>query len=127
MARLGYARYGAQGGDWGSAVAAWLGVLDKDRVAGIRLNMVAGPPPAGMENPEKGVPQWELDRWRKRSESWPKENACGNIQGTKPLTPACGLNDSPAGPAAWIVEKFRAWSDCGGNVESPFSKLPPTQ
>ena len=122
MARLGYARYGAQGGDWGSAVAAWLGVLDKDRVAGIHLNMVGGGPPAGMKNPEKGIPQWELDRWRKRSEWWSKENAYGNIQGTKPLTLAYGLNDSPAGLAAWIVEKFRAWSDCGGNVESRFSK-----
>lgn len=122
MARLGYARYGAQGGDWGSGVATWLGVLDEERVAGIHLNMVGGGPPAGMEDPEKGIPQWELDRWRERSAWWSKENAYGNIQGTKPLTLAYGLNDSPVGLAAWIVEKFRAWSDCGGNVEARFSK-----
>ena len=122
MARLGYERYGAQGGDWGSGVATWLGARDKERVAGIHINMVGGGPPAGMEDPEKGIPQWELKRWRERAAWWAGENAYGNIQGTKPLTLAYGLNDSPVGLAAWIVEKFRAWSDCGGDVESRFTK-----
>ena len=122
MARLGYERYGAQGGDWGSGVATWLAARDKERVAGIHINMVGGGPPAGMEDPEKGIPQWELKRWRERAAWWAGENAYGNIQGTKPLTLAYGLNDSPVGLAAWIVEKFRAWSDCGGDVESRFTK-----
>ena len=84
--------------------------------------MVGGGPPAGMEDPEEGIPAWELKRYRERAEWWSGENAYGNIQGTKPLTLAYGLNDSPAGLAAWIVEKFRAWSDCGGDVESRFTK-----
>ncbi len=122
MARLGYERYGAQGGDWGASVSTWLGARDKEHVAGIHLNMVGGGPPAGMKDPEQGIPQWELERWRERAAWWSGENAYGNIQGTKPLTLAYGLNDSPAGLAAWIVEKFRAWSDCGGDVESRFTK-----
>lgn len=122
MARLGYERYVAQGGDWGSGVSSWLGSLDAERVAGIHINMVGGGPPRGMDDPEKGIPEWELKRWRERAEWWNGENAYGNIQGTKPLTLAYGLNDSPAGLAAWIVEKFRAWSDCDGDVESRFTK-----
>ncbi len=122
MARLGYERYGAQGGDWGAGVSTWLGARDKEHVVGIHINMVSGGPPADMKDPEKGIPQWELNRWRERTAWWSGESAYGNIQGTKPLTPSYGLNDSPAGLAAWIVEKFRAWSDCGGDVESRFTK-----
>jgi pimeloyl-ACP methyl ester carboxylesterase len=122
MARLGYSNYGAQGGDWGSGVSRWLGILDAEHVVGIHLNLIGGGPPAGMENPEEGVPEWELKRWRERAAWWEGENAYGDIQGTKPLTLAYGLNDSPAGLAAWIVEKFRAWSDSNGDIESRFSK-----
>ncbi len=122
MDRLGYERYGAQGGDWGSAVAAWLARDHPDRVVGIHLNMVGGGPPSGLDDPEAGIPDWELRRYTERSEWWRGENAYGNIQGTKPLTLAYALNDSPAGLAAWIVEKFRAWSDCGGDVERSFTK-----
>ena len=122
MDRLGYERYGAQGGDWGSAVAAWLARDHPDRVVGIHLNMVGGGPPQGLDDPEAGIPDWELRRHTERSEWWRGENAYGNIQGTKPLTLAYALNDSPAGLAAWIVEKFRAWSDCGGDVERSFTK-----
>ena len=122
MERLGYRRYGAQGGDWGSSVSAWLARDHPDRLIGIHLNMVGGGPPRGMENPEDGIPEWELRRYRERAAWWQGENAYGNIQGTKPLTLAYGLNDSPAGLAAWVVEKFRAWSDCAGDIESRFSK-----
>ncbi len=122
MERLGYGRYAAQGGDWGSAVAAWLARDNPDRLVGIHLNMVGGGPPEGLADPEAGIPDWELDRHRERAEWWRGENAYGNIQGTKPLTLAYALNDSPVGLAAWIVEKFRAWSDCGGDVESRFTK-----
>lgn len=122
MDRLGYERYAAQGGDWGSGVSSWLARDYPDRLIGIHLNMVGGGPPAGMQDPESGIPEWELKRYRERAEWWQGENAYGNIQGSKPLTLAYGLNDSPAGLAAWVVEKFRAWSDCGGDVESRFSK-----
>ena len=122
MDSLGYERYGAQGGDWGSAVAAWLARDHPDRLVGIHLNMVGGGPPAGLDDPEAGIPDWELRRHKERSEWWRGENAYGNIQGTKPLTLAYALNDSPAGLAAWIVEKFRAWSDCGGEIERSFTK-----
>ena len=120
MEELGYARYGAQGGDWGSGVSQWLARDNPDRLIGIHLNMVGGGPPEGMSDPEAGIPAWELKRHRERAAWWQGENAYGNIQGTKPLTLAYGLNDSPAGLAAWIVEKFRAWSDCDGDVESRF-------
>ena len=122
MDRLGYERYAAQGGDWGSGVASWLARDFPDRLIGIHLNMVGGGPPTGMKDPEAGIPEWELKRYRERAEWWSGENAYGNIQGSKPLTLAYGLNDSPAGLAAWVVEKFRAWSDCGGDVESRFTK-----
>lgn len=122
MDRLGYERYGAQGGDWGSSVAAWLARERPERLAGIHLTLVGGGPPQGMDDPEAGIPSWELERYRTRTEWWRGENAYGSIQGTKPLTLAYGLNDSPAGLAAWIVEKFRSWSDCGGDIESRFSK-----
>ena len=75
-----------------------------------------------MENPEQGVPEWELKRYRERSGWWRGERAYGDIQGSKPLTLAYGLNDSPAGLAAWVVEKFRTWSDCNGDLESQFTK-----
>lgn len=122
MDRLGYERYAAQGGDWGSGVSSWLARDYPDRLIGVHLNMVGGGPPAGMQDPEEGIPAWELKRYRERAEWWQGENAYGNIQGSKPLTLAYGLNDSPAGLAAWVVEKFRAWSDCGGDVESRFTK-----
>lgn len=122
MKRLGYDRYGAQGGDWGSGVASWLARDYPERVVGIHLNMVGGGPPEGMQNPEEGIPAWELRRYKERAAWWRGENAYGNIQGSKPLTLAYGLNDSPAGLAAWIVEKFRTWSDCQGDIESRFTK-----
>ncbi len=122
MAKLGYDRYGAQGGDWGSGVSSWLARDNPESLIGIHLNMVGGGPPEGMPDPEAGIPEWELKRHRERADWWRGENAYGNIQGTKPLTLAYGLNDSPAGLAAWIVEKFRAWSDCDGDVGSRFTK-----
>ncbi len=122
MARLGYDRYGAQGGDWGSAVTSWLGAHDAGHVAGIHLNAVWVGPPEGVENPEEGIPAWELKRSKDRAEWWKGESAYGQIHGTKPQTLGYALNDSPAGLAAWIAEKFRAWSDCEGDIEKRFSK-----
>ena len=122
MAELGYSRYGAQGGDWGSAVATWVGRHDGEHVVGIHVNLVGTPAPKDMENPEEGIPEWELKRTVERRKWWDGENAYGNIQGTKPQTLGYGLNDSPAGLAAWITEKWRTWADTGGDIESRFSK-----
>ena len=121
MARLGYDKYGAQGGDWGSGVTSWLGRND-GHVVGIHLNMIGVGAPDNMENPERGIPEWELTRAKDRRSWWEGERAYGQIQGTKPQTLAYGLNDSPAGLAAWIIEKWRTWSDCGGDIESRFTK-----
>ncbi|HEY8154573.1 MAG TPA: alpha/beta fold hydrolase [Myxococcota bacterium] len=122
MARLGYARYGAQGGDWGAIVTTLVGLVDPEHVAGIHLNMVVAGPPAGVANPMEGVSAEELKGIADMGEFQKKETGYQQIQGSKPQTLGVALNDSPAGLASWIVEKFRTWSDCGGDVESRFSK-----
>jgi len=122
MARLGYARYGAQGGDWGAIVTTHLGLLDPQHVQGIHLNMVVAGPPPGVANPMEGVSAEELKGIADMGEFQKRETGYQQIQGTKPQTLGTALNDSPAGLAGWIVEKFRTWSDCGGDVEKRFSK-----
>src|SRR5256885_873236 len=121
MARLGYDRYGVQGGDWGSVIGTRVALNDAPRVAGLHLNMCrAGPPPAA--NPTAGLSAAELDRLN-RADAWQsEETGYQRIQGTKPQTIGYALNDSPLGLAAWIVEKFRSWCDCSGNPETIFSK-----
>ncbi|AHH98369.1 epoxide hydrolase [Kutzneria viridogrisea] len=117
---LGYPRYGAQGGDWGAVVTTCLGRDHVDTVAGIHLNMIAANPVLD----EDSAPLSEAEReYNEGRAAWrAAEGAYGQIQGTKPATLAAGLADSPAGLAAWIVEKFRTWSDCDGDVESVHSK-----
>jgi microsomal epoxide hydrolase len=122
MARLGYRRYGAQGGDWGAIASTHLALLDAEHVAGIHLNMVVAGPPPGAANPMEGVSPEEAAAVAAMREFQEQETGYQRIQGTKPQTLAYGLNDSPAGLAAWIVEKFRTWSDCGGDVERRFTK-----
>ncbi|WP_224391228.1 epoxide hydrolase family protein [Pseudonocardia sp. ICBG1293] len=114
---LGYRRYVAQGGDWGSFVTAALGRRHHgpvDGVAAIHLNFFPGrpsPADAGGDDFLQVMEQWNA-----------REGAYAHMQATRPLTIGHALSDSPAGLAAWIVEKFRSWSDCGGDVESVFSK-----
>jgi microsomal epoxide hydrolase len=122
MARLGYDRYGAQGGDWGGIVTAILGGIDAEHVCGIHMNMVVCGPPPDAADPMQGVSPEELADLGGMGEFQKKETGYQQIQGTKPQTLGYGLNDSPAGLAAWIVEKFRTWSDCDGDVERRFSK-----
>jgi microsomal epoxide hydrolase len=121
MRELGYERYGAQGGDWGSAVTAYLGLLDAPRVAGIHLNMVIARPPEG-EDPTAGLTPGEVEALGEMRRFGERETGYQRIQATKPQSLGYGLNDSPAGLAAWIVEKFRTWSDCNGDVESRFTR-----
>jgi pimeloyl-ACP methyl ester carboxylesterase len=118
MARLGYSRYGAQGGDWGAQVTTMIGALDPAHCAGIHLNMpLATPPKDPVElTDEEQADLAALALFRK------EEAAYSLLQGTKPQTLGVGLNDSPAGLLAWIVEKFRAWSDCEGHPETIFTR-----
>jgi pimeloyl-ACP methyl ester carboxylesterase len=116
---LGYRRYGAHGGDWGSTVTEHLARSHSSAVIGIHLT---------------DIPFWHTFQKPKdlsRAESkfldriqhfQTKDGAYAMIQGTRPRTPAFALNDSPAGLAAWIIEKFEEWSDCDGDIESCISK-----
>jgi epoxide hydrolase len=114
---LGYSRYGSQGGDWGSAVTSSLGANHADHVAGIHLNMAfAAPVPGGEETEETKAELARRAAWQAN------ETGYSNVQGTKPMSLAIAQSDSPAGIAAWIVEKLRTWSDCNGDVESVYSK-----
>jgi len=122
MAKLGHRRYGAQGGDWGALVTTWRGLLDPEHLAGIHLNMVVAGPPPGEENPMEGLSSQELQGLADMGEFQKNETGYQQIQGTKPQTLGYALEDSPAGLAAWIVEKFRTWSDCDGDVEKRFRK-----
>ena len=121
MRGLGYERFGAQGGDWGSMVSTYLGYRHADHVAGVHLNMVVAFPP-DPANPAAGLTQEELIPLMEAQQFLKEETGYQRIQGTKPQTLSYALNDSPAGLAAWIVEKFRTWSDCDGDVERRFSK-----
>lgn len=116
---LGYRRFGAQGGDWGSFVTARLGYAYPERLSGIHLNMM----PVRRDPAMVSEPTPEERRYTEELQVWLKEETGYQwIQGTRPQTLAFALTDSPAGLAAWIMEKFRAWSDCGGNPDAVFSR-----
>ena len=121
MARLGYRRYGAQGGDWGSIISTQVALNDAPHVAGLHINMCTGPAPADGD-PNAGLSEAEKDRLKLRQAFQAEETGYQQIQGTKPQTIGMALNDSPIGLAAWIVEKFRTWCDCDGNPERIFTK-----
>jgi microsomal epoxide hydrolase len=116
---LGYRKFGAQGGDWGAFITARLGYAYPERLSGIHLNMMPirrDPTILSNPTPEESRFLDELQLWLK------EETGYQWIQGTRPQTLAFALMDSPVGLAAWIVEKFRAWSDCGGDIEAVFSR-----
>jgi len=116
---LGYERFGAHGGDWGSTVTEQLARSHADSVVAIHLTDV----PFGhiLQKPDDPSPD-EMKLFKHNKEWLQKEGAYALIQSSKPQSLAQGLNDSPAGLAAWLLEKFRAWSDCGGDIESRFTK-----
>jgi microsomal epoxide hydrolase len=116
---LGYERYGAQGGDWGGFITAVLGLRQAQRLTGIHMNLL----PLRRDVARPDAPTDDEKKYlQELGDFLREETAYQMIQGTKPQTLAYGLTDSPVGLAAWIVEKFRAWSDCEGNVERRFSK-----
>ena len=118
MGRLGYAQYGAQGGDWGAQVVTRMAGLDADHCVAIHLNMPVA------ERPKEDVPLGDDDRadLAAMAAFTREESAYARLQSTKPQTLGAALNDSPAGLLAWIVEKFRAWSDCDGDLEKVFTR-----
>jgi pimeloyl-ACP methyl ester carboxylesterase len=118
MARLGYDRYSAQGGDWGAQVTTRLGALDPDHCAAIHVNMpIANPPadPVPLTDDDK-ADLAAMRRFQREEAGYAQEQA------TKPQTLGVALNDSPAGLLSWIVEKFRTWSDCDGHPENVFTR-----
>jgi pimeloyl-ACP methyl ester carboxylesterase len=119
MARLGYDRYGAQGGDWGAAVTSALGALDPDHVTGVHLNLVVAPPDAEMLGDLTADERSALDAMA-FYQQW--DSGYAKQQSTRPQTLGYGLVDSPAAQCAWIVEKFHAWSDCDGHPENVFTR-----
>ena len=99
------------------------GIVDPEHAIGLHLNMVVvGPPTAEGVNPMEGLSETELAALGDMNHFREEETGYQAIQGTKPQTLGYGLTDSPAGLAGWIVEKFRTWSDCDGDVESSFTK-----
>jgi pimeloyl-ACP methyl ester carboxylesterase len=118
MDRLGYDRYGAQGGDWGAAVTTALGQEHQDRVLGIHLNMPTvplGPPaPDATEQERRNFEDFE----------WHTQWGTGyqRQQSTRPQTLGYGLVDSPIALLAWVVEKFWAWTDCDGDPYTVFTR-----
>ncbi|HEY0935733.1 MAG TPA: epoxide hydrolase [Trebonia sp.] len=119
MSVLGYPRFGAAGGDVGSGVSRYLGLDYPGRVAAVHRTDAGLPRFTG--DPADLTP--EEHAWLESAAAWGRtEGAYAAMHSTKPQTAAFGLTDSPAGLAAWIVEKLRAWSDCDGDVERSFSR-----
>jgi microsomal epoxide hydrolase len=116
---LGYSRFAVQGRDRGAITASRLGCVHPEKLIGIHVKLLAvwrDQQAAADTPPDEKAYGDQLAHWLR------EETGYQWIQGTRPQTLAFGLTDSPAGLAAWIIEKFRAWSDCGGDVESAFSR-----
>lgn len=118
MARLGYRRYGAQGGDWGAAITTQIG-LNVGGCVGIHTNMpIAAPTAAVLRNPteEDRAALAAMKHYRRWDSGYSKQ------QSTRPQTLGYGLVDSPVAQLAWIVEKFWSWTDCDGHPENALSR-----
>ncbi|TDH57120.1 epoxide hydrolase family protein [Mycobacterium talmoniae] len=118
MTRLGYERYGAQGGDWGAAVTTQIG-RNGDHCVGIHTNMpIATPTEAALANPDEAdrAALAAMKHYRRWDSGYAKQ------QSTRPQTLGYGLVDSPVAQLAWIVEKFWAWTDCAGHPENALTR-----
>jgi pimeloyl-ACP methyl ester carboxylesterase len=115
MARLGYDKYAAQGGDWGAMVTSAIGIEDTEHCLGIHLNMpIVAPDPetmSDMTEQEKSALAG-IAHYTEQGSGYSKQ------QSTRPQTLGYGLTDSPSGQAAWVLEKFHAWTDCNGHPEN---------
>jgi microsomal epoxide hydrolase len=119
MARLGYERYGAQGGDWGAFVSARLAAIDPEHCIGLHSNLLLAFPadPSGIELNEQ-----EIADLAAAGEFMTTGAAYQEIQGKNPQTLGYGLTDSPSGLAGWIIEKFMVWTDNDGNPEDAIGR-----
>jgi microsomal epoxide hydrolase len=106
MRRLGYDRYGAQGGDWGSVISRELGLVDAEHVAGVHLTLL----PTFPDGDPSGLTDSDFERLA-GYDAFREQSGYARIQGTRPHTLAYGLHDSPVGRLAWIAEKFKEWTD----------------
>lgn len=120
MQGLGYERYGAHGGDFGAGVATHMALADPDRMVGIHLSTFEmwpytgpGSPPL---SPEEQAYVDHVARWDET------ERGYSAVQSTRPQTLGYALNDSPAGLAAWVVDKWRSWSDSAGDLDARFGR-----
>lgn len=120
MQQLGYARYFAQGGDWGSMITVMLGGYYPEHVEAIHLNMLRAPPP-NPADPNQGLSPDELQALKRNDLFFEQGSGYQQIQRTRPQTLAYGLSDSPAGLAGWLLDKFCAWSDCKGDVLNSYT------
>jgi pimeloyl-ACP methyl ester carboxylesterase len=119
MLRLGYQRYYAQGGDWGAVVTTAIALQDTEHCHGVHLNMpVVRPDPATMSS----LTQEEKDGLAGMQHYQDWDSGYSKQQSTRPQSLGYGLADSPAGQAAWILEKFWAWTDCNGNPENALTR-----
>ena len=118
MARLGYDKYFAQGGDWGAIVTSHIARQDPEHCLGIHINMVVVPPDANATD-LTDIEKSALTGWQFYQE-W--DSGYSKQQSTRPQTLGYGLVDSPTGQAAWIVEKFYQWMDCNGHPENIVSR-----
>jgi microsomal epoxide hydrolase len=116
---LGYPRFSAHGHDWGAFIATRLGYAYADCIEGIHITLLAIP-----RKPSRTPPRAadEAHYYRQLDQWLTEETGYSQIMGTRPQTLAYALTDSPVGLAAWIVEKFRAWSDCKGDPDSHFGR-----
>lgn len=119
MSRLGYDRYGAQGGDWGAVVTTQIGRGSADNgCVAIHLNMPLAAAPGPIETPTED----ELAALKAIAHYQKWDSGYSKQQSTRPQTLGYGLADSPVGQLAWIVEKFRAWTDCDGHPENALTR-----
>ena len=125
MEKIGYQRYAIAGGDWGAIINRYLAFNYPDRLIGLHSNMMLAGPPTDREQ-RADVTQAEETARAARGAYMQNERAYQQIQGSKPQTLGYGLNDSPAGLAAWIVEKFHGWTDmpqgATGYLDNHFTK-----
>jgi pimeloyl-ACP methyl ester carboxylesterase len=119
---LGYSQYVAQGGDWGAYAASRLGYLFPEAVLGIHLSYVVGGLVPFLDSASAPLTSAEQEMLERRRQWDQLEGGYEHLQSTKPQTLAFALCDSPSGLAAWILEKWRSWTDCHGDLESKFSK-----
>ncbi|GAA2359829.1 microsomal epoxide hydrolase [Catellatospora methionotrophica] len=121
MSRLGYEEYGVQGGDWGSFISLEMGRIAPRQVTGVHVNLLLTPP-SGDPAELAGLSATDRIRIGRLARYHAELSGYAQVQGTRPLTVAYGLHDSPVGQLAWIMEKFKEWTDSNGAPEDAIDR-----